>query len=67
MAGDVINKSQLVSIATGVVKATNPTLVKDFGGDLMLTEKWARRVLEKPKWDKCKNTNGIVYSLLFSF
>ena len=59
MAGDVINKSQLVSIATGVVKATNPTLLKDFGGNLMLTEKWEE--------SKCKNTNGIVYpSLQFS-
>lgn len=64
MTGDVINKSQLVSIATGVVKATNPTLLKDFGGNLMLTEKWARRVLEKPKWNKYENTNGIVYPSL---
>ena len=64
MTGDVINKSQLVSIATGVVKATNPTLLKDFGGNLMLTEKWARRVLEKPKWNKCEDTNGIVYPSL---
>ena len=30
----------------------------------MLTEKWARRVLEKPKWNKCEDTNGIVYPSL---
>ena len=54
MAGGVINRRQLISITTGVVRANNPTLLKDFDGDLVVTEKWASRVLEKLKWDKRK-------------
>ena len=32
--GGVINRSQLMSIATGVVRASNRALLKDYGGDL---------------------------------
>ena len=44
-AGGVINRSQLISIAAGV--ANKSTLLIDFGGDLVLIEKWAKEVLEK--------------------
>ena len=47
MARGVINRRQLISIATGVVRANNPNLLKEYGGDLVLTDKWARGVLEK--------------------
>ena len=46
-AGGVINRSQLISIAAGVGRANKSTLLIDFGGDLVLTEKWAKEVLEK--------------------
>ena len=46
MAGGVINRRQLISIATGVVRANNPNLLKEYGGDLVLTDKWARGLLE---------------------
>ena len=49
MAEGVINRRQLISIATGVVIANNPTLLQDFGADLSVTKKWARAVLEKHK------------------
>ena len=46
MAGGVTNRRQLISITTGVVIANNSTLLKDFSGDLVLTEEWAATVLE---------------------
>ena len=55
MAGGVINRPQLISIATEKVTANNPNLLKEYGGDLVLTDKWARRVLEKLTWSKRKD------------
>ena len=46
MTGVVINRHQLISIATGVVRSNNPNLLKEYGGDLALTDKWDRGVLE---------------------
>ena len=43
--GGVINGRQLKSMVTSAVTANKPTLSKDFGGDLVLTEKWARGVM----------------------
>ena len=54
MAGGVINRRQLISIATEVLRANNPNLLKEYGGDLVLTDKWARGVLEKLTWSKRK-------------
>ena len=47
-------------MATGVVRANNPNLSKEYGGDLVVTDKWARGVLEKPTWSKRKGTTGKV-------
>ena len=60
MAGGVISRRQLISIATGLVRANNPNLLKEYGGDLVLTDKWARGVLEKFTWCRCKVTTGKV-------
>ena len=60
MVGGVINRRQLISIATGVVRANNPSLLKEYGGDLVLTDEWARGVLEKLTWSKRKGTTGKV-------
>ena len=58
LAGGVINRRQLICIANGVVKANNPNLLKEFGGPLELSEKWARGVLGKLNWSKRKATTG---------
>ena len=60
MAGGVKNWYQLISIATRVARANNSNLLKEYGGDLVLTDKWARGVLEKLTWSKRKGTTGIV-------
>ena len=60
MAGGVISRRQLISIATGVVRANNPNLLKEYSDDLVLTDKWARGVLEKLGWSKLKGTTGKV-------
>ena len=59
-AGGVINRRQLISIGTGVVRANNPELLKEFGGNLELTDKWSRGVLNKLNWTKRKGTTGKV-------
>ena len=56
MAGGVINRRQLRSIATGVVRVNITNPLKEYGGNLVLTNKWARGVLEKLMWSKCKGT-----------
>ena len=38
MTGVVINRRSLICIANGVVKANNPDLLKEFGGNLELTD-----------------------------
>ena len=60
MAGGVINRRQFISIATGVVRVNNPNPLQEYGGDLVLTDKWARGVLEKPTRSKRKGTTGKV-------
>ena len=60
IARGIINRHQLISIATGVVRANNPNLLKEYGDDLVLTDKWAKGVLEKLTWSKCKGTTGKV-------
>ena len=54
MTGGVISRRQLISITTGVVGANNPSLLKEYGGDLVLTDKWIRGVLEKLTWTSAK-------------
>ena len=39
-----------------MVRANNPNLSKEYGGDLVVTDKWARGVLGKPTWSKRKGT-----------
>ena len=43
-----------------MVRANNPNLLREHGGDLVLTDKWARGVLEKLTWSKRKVTTGKV-------
>ena len=57
MPEGVINKRQLISIATGVVRANNPNLLKEQCRLCWLC--WAR-VLEKVTWSKRRGTTGKV-------
>ena len=64
-AGGVINRRLFLNIAKGVVKANNPNTLKEYGGSLELTDRWARGVLknwigasekEQPaKWNRHHN------------
>ena len=58
MVGGVINRHQLITVATGVVRANNPNLLKEYGSDLVLTDKWTRGVLEKLTSSKRKGITG---------
>ena len=59
-AGGVINRRQIVNIAKGVVRANNPDILKEFGGTVELTNRWARSVLSDLNWSKRKGTTGKV-------
>ena len=49
-----------MAIRTGVVKANDPSLLKEYGGHLQLTEDWARSLLISMDWVKRKGTTGKV-------
>ena len=40
LAGKVISRKMAVVIGTGVVKANEPKILREFGGSLELTEDW---------------------------
>ena len=62
MAEGVINRSQLISIATWVVRENNPNLLEECGVDLVLTDKWARGVLEKQRYHQKSKSFPQVFS-----
>ena len=53
-AGGVTNKRQTLDIAKGVVKANSPSSLKELGGTLELTDRWARDLLDSMEWNKRK-------------
>lgn len=66
LAGGVINRRTVLCIANGVVKANQPNLLKEFGGTLQLTDRWARYLLSKAmRWVKRKGTTGKVIIIYF--
>ena len=46
MASTVISRKMVIAIATGVIKANDPKILREFGESLELTEGWARSVLK---------------------
>ena len=56
--GGVINRKQILNIAKGVVKASNPSSLKKFGRTLELTDRWARDLLDSMELNKRKGTTG---------
>ena len=57
-AGTVISRRMVINIGSGVVKANEPNLLKEYGGPLELTEDWARNFLKSMEWVKRKGTTG---------
>ena len=53
-------KKMVIVIATGVIKANDPNILREFGGGLELTEGWSRSVLKSMYWVKRKRTTGKV-------
>ena len=53
-AGGVIDRRLILNIAKGVIRANNPDILKEFGGIVESTDRWARRILSKFNWSKCK-------------
>ena len=60
LAGTVISQKMVVPIGTGAVKANEPKILREFVGNLELTEDWARNVLKDMNWVKRKGTTGNV-------
>ena len=54
----------VLSFIIGVVKANEPNLLKEFGGNLELKNDWARHLLKSMEWVKRKGTNGKKNSLI---
>ena len=48
----------VIAIGTGVVKANEPNMLKEYGESLELTEDWARYVLKSMEWVKRRGTTG---------
>ena len=58
VAGGVISGTMVIAIDNGVIKASCPSKLKDFGGHIALTEGLARGVLKSMEWSKRKDTTG---------
>ena len=57
-AGTAIIRRIVMAIGNGVVRSNSPTLLKENGGSLELTEDWARAVITSMNWTKRKGTTG---------
>ena len=42
----VISRMLVISIGNGVLKTNDPNNLSEFGGEIMLTDNWARRDLK---------------------
>ena len=60
LAGTAISRKMVIAIATGVIKANDPNILREFGGSLELTGCWACSVLKSMDWVKRKVTTGKV-------
>ena len=62
--GGFINRRQILNIDEGVIRENNPDILKEFGGTVELTDRWARSILTTLNWRKRKGTTGKVKSSL---
>ena len=50
----------VISIGTGVPKVNNPNSLSEFGGNVILTDMWARGVMKSMEWAKRKGITSKV-------
>ena len=62
LARTVISRKMVIAIGTGVIKANEPKILKEFGRSLELTEGCAQNDLEYMGWVKRKGTTGRIES-----
>ena len=62
LAGTVIFRKMVVAIGTGVAKANESSILREFGGGLGLTEGWAQNILKDMDWVKRRGKTGKVES-----
>ena len=60
LAGTAISREMVITIVTGVIKANDPNILREFGGSLELTKGWAHSILKSMDWAKRKGTTGKV-------
>ena len=56
LTGCVIQRPRVIAITKGAIKAENPSLLKECGGDIMLTDRWARTLLTNMNYVRRKET-----------
>ncbi len=57
-AGEVINTSVVVAMATGIIKAKQPSLLSENGGHLTISPSWTKSVLGRMGYVKRKCSNA---------
>ena len=62
LAGTVISRKMVVAIGTGVAKANESSILREFSGGLEFTEGWAQNVLKYMDWVKRRGKTGKVES-----
>ena len=62
-AGGVTNWRQILNIAKGLVKVSNPNSLKEFGGTLELADRWPRDLLDSMERNKRKGITGKIEPL----
>ena len=60
LAGTVISRKMVVAFSTGLVKANEPKILREFGGSFEFTVGRAQNVLKSIDWVKRKGTTGKV-------
>ena len=62
----VINTALVIAPATGIVKSIDKTLLVECGSHLSLTVSWAKSLLKRMKFTKCRGTTktGISVKIL---
>ena len=66
-AGTAISRRIVMAIDNGVVRSNSPTLLKENGSSLELTEDWAQGVIKSMNWTKREGTTGKQRGLNNSF
>ena len=54
LAGTAISRKMVIAIATGVIKANDPNILRESGRSLELTEGWVCSILISMDWVKGK-------------